>query len=80
MARAQAGPDAACVVELPIRKRTRPASVSAGRCYSNELAESSASQHRPATPPLAPPLAPRRSRARGSASGGQSIWGQGSVQ
>src|SRR6266699_3734990 len=52
------------VVELSIRKQTRPASVSAGRCHFNESAESSASQHQPAAPPLAPPLAPRRSRAR----------------
>src|SRR2546425_12304960 len=46
------------VVELSISKQTRPASVGAGRCYFNELGGSSASQHRPATPPLAPPLAP----------------------
>src|SRR5712692_2132862 len=59
MARAQAGPDAACVVELSIRNPIRPAPASAGRCCVNDLRAACVDQQRRTTPPLTPPLAPR---------------------
>ena len=47
------------VEELSIRKQTRPASVSAGRCVFNELGEANDDQRRRETMVLAPRLAPR---------------------
>ena len=52
---------------LRLRRQQWPATTNAGRCRLKHLAQGSAGQHRPKTPPLLPNLLPRSPSRHGAA-------------